>query len=268
MLPEAFVSLYPSQRVGARPRPASAAVDELWERMWAESVDVPGPLVDALVAVLRAARRALRDRRQRARGRAARARSTTRCSLLGPDGLLHRHRKLMPTMQERLFHGVGAGDDLDVVDDAGRARRRADLLGEPHAAGALGRLPGRPADLGRADRRRHRRLARVDAPHRDRVRGVRRLGAAVHPARPRSRTTSRCRCPRARGVRQRRRGDRRADVGRGDRRAAVRRGGDRRRRLRPAPRPARQALVRRRRPLRPRRRARRARRGDVAEPIV
>jgi nitrilase len=33
-----------------------------------------------------------------------------------PDGLLHRHRKLMPTMQERLFHGIGPGDDLAPVD--------------------------------------------------------------------------------------------------------------------------------------------------------
>lgn len=27
-----------------------------------------------------------------------------------------KHRKLVPTHQERLFHGFGAGDDLDVVD--------------------------------------------------------------------------------------------------------------------------------------------------------
>ncbi len=31
---------------------------------------------------------------------------------LGPGGLLHKHRKLMPTQHERLFHGIGAGDDL------------------------------------------------------------------------------------------------------------------------------------------------------------
>jgi nitrilase len=36
--------------------------------------------------------------------------------LLGPTGLLHKHRKLMPTQQERLFHGIGAGDDLAPVD--------------------------------------------------------------------------------------------------------------------------------------------------------
>ena len=37
---------------------------------------------------------------------------------LGPSGLLTRHRKLMPTQHERVFHGIGAGDDLVVVDAA------------------------------------------------------------------------------------------------------------------------------------------------------
>jgi predicted amidohydrolase len=35
--------------------------------------------------------------------------------LIGPDGLLHKHRKLMPTQHERLFHGIGEGRDLGVV---------------------------------------------------------------------------------------------------------------------------------------------------------
>jgi nitrilase len=35
--------------------------------------------------------------------------------LFGPEGLLAKHRKLMPTMHERLFHGVGSGQDLAVV---------------------------------------------------------------------------------------------------------------------------------------------------------
>ena len=40
---------------------------------------------------------------------------------LGPEGLIHKHRKLMPTQHERLFHGIGAGDDLHVADTpAGR----------------------------------------------------------------------------------------------------------------------------------------------------
>jgi nitrilase len=38
---------------------------------------------------------------------------------LGPDGLIGRHRKLMPTQHERLYHGVGAGDDLATLEAAG-----------------------------------------------------------------------------------------------------------------------------------------------------
>jgi nitrilase len=38
---------------------------------------------------------------------------------LGPTGVLARHRKLMPTQHERLFHGIGAGDDLAVITAAG-----------------------------------------------------------------------------------------------------------------------------------------------------
>jgi nitrilase len=38
--------------------------------------------------------------------------------LLGPEGIELKHRKLVPTQHERLFHGFGAGDDLDVADTA------------------------------------------------------------------------------------------------------------------------------------------------------
>ena len=38
---------------------------------------------------------------------------------LGPAGILGSHRKLMPTQHERLFHRIGAGDDLAVVPAAG-----------------------------------------------------------------------------------------------------------------------------------------------------
>src|SRR3954453_19621158 len=50
VLPETFVSLYPS---GAWAHRAAkfTGFDELWERMWESSVDVPGPLVDRIAAV-------------------------------------------------------------------------------------------------------------------------------------------------------------------------------------------------------------------------
>src|SRR4051812_47968320 len=49
VLPEAFVSLYPSNAWAAAAA-GFGGFDELWERMWASAVDVPGPLVDRLVA--------------------------------------------------------------------------------------------------------------------------------------------------------------------------------------------------------------------------
>jgi nitrilase len=114
VLPETFVPLYQSN-AWAWVASAFGGVDELWERLWANSVDVPGPLVDELAAVC--ARRGVHlaigvnEREERRPGSLYNT-----LLLLGPGGLLHRHRKLMPTMQERLFHGVGAGDDLAPVD--------------------------------------------------------------------------------------------------------------------------------------------------------
>src|SRR4051794_22099241 len=119
VLPETFVSLYPSNAWAAGAA-RFGGFDELWERMWQQSVDVPGPAVDRLAGACR--RHGLVcaigvNERESARP------GTLYNTLLiiGPDGLLHRHRKLMPTHQERLFHGIGAGDDLTVVEtDLGR----------------------------------------------------------------------------------------------------------------------------------------------------
>ena len=53
VLPETFVALYPSN-IWARQASAFGGFDELWERLWASSVDVPGPHVDRLVEACRA----------------------------------------------------------------------------------------------------------------------------------------------------------------------------------------------------------------------
>jgi nitrilase len=114
VLPETFVALYPSN-AWAREAAAFGGSDELWQRLWDESVDVPGPLVDRLVEACR--ERGLHCAigvNEREADRPGSLYNTL--LLIGPGGLLHRHRKLMPTMQERLFHGVGAGDDLAAVD--------------------------------------------------------------------------------------------------------------------------------------------------------
>jgi nitrilase len=114
VLPETFISLYPGN-VWAKGASAFSGWDELWERMWESSVDVPGPLIDQLVDACRRldlyCAIGVNERESERPGSLYNA-----LLLLGPGGLISRHRKLMPTMQERIFHGVGAGDDFDVAD--------------------------------------------------------------------------------------------------------------------------------------------------------
>src|SRR5947199_1844872 len=52
VLPECFVPLYPSN-AWAMGAAGFGGWDELWERLWQNSVDVPGPLLDPLVGVCR-----------------------------------------------------------------------------------------------------------------------------------------------------------------------------------------------------------------------
>jgi nitrilase len=114
VLPETFVSLYPS---GAWAHAAArfGGFDDFWERMWANSIDVPGPQVDRL-AELCAARDlwcviGVNERESDRPGSLYNTMLT-----IGPAGLAAKHRKLMPTQHERLFHGIGAGDDLTVTE--------------------------------------------------------------------------------------------------------------------------------------------------------
>ena len=52
VLPETFVSLYPSNS-WARSAAGFAGWDDFWEAFWLNSVDVPGPLVDRLAETCR-----------------------------------------------------------------------------------------------------------------------------------------------------------------------------------------------------------------------
>jgi nitrilase len=114
VLPEAFVPLYPSNS-WARQAAGFSGFDELWGRLWENSVDVPGPLVDRLID-------ACGDHKlhcaigvnERESERPGSLYNTL--LLIGPQGLLWKHRKLMPTHHEKLFHGLGKGDDLQVTD--------------------------------------------------------------------------------------------------------------------------------------------------------
>src|SRR4051795_226013 len=114
VLPETFVSLYPS---GAWAHAAArfSGFDEFWERMWESSIDVPGPEVDRIAAIC--GERdiwcviGVNERESERPGSLYNAMLT-----IGPPGLVAKHRKLMPTQHERLFHGIGAGNDLSVAD--------------------------------------------------------------------------------------------------------------------------------------------------------
>ena len=210
-------------RTRGRRASAFGGWDEFWERLWESSVDVPGPLVDRLVEACRRhgvhCAIGVNERESERPGS-----STTRCSLLGPDGLLRRHRKLMPTMHERLFHGIGA-------------RRRPAVVETP-----VGRIGGLICWENRMP------LARYAvyrggpqiwvAPTADDTDGW--LAACATSPSSRARSWSRCRSSSPRrpsrptsraasggqgGVRPGRSGDHRARLGRRDRRAAVRREG-------------------------------------------
>ncbi|HYN37215.1 MAG TPA: carbon-nitrogen hydrolase family protein [Actinomycetota bacterium] len=114
VFPETFVPLYPS---GSWAHAAAHfdGFDEMWTRLWENSVDLPGPHIDKLVAEC-----AEHDIycvigvNERESARPGTLYNTV--ALLGPEGMLWKHRKLMPTMHERLFHGIGTGQDLNVTE--------------------------------------------------------------------------------------------------------------------------------------------------------
>lgn len=114
VLPECFVSAYPTGAWGAASAHFDGA-DELWERMWGSAVDVSGPHVARLVeGCRRHGVHVVIGVNEREDVRPGSLYDTM--LLLGPDGVLLRHRKTMSTMHERVFYGIGAGDDLRVVD--------------------------------------------------------------------------------------------------------------------------------------------------------
>lgn len=114
VFPEAFLSLYPSY---AWAHLTGGDGNALWEQLWASSVDAPGPVVDRLAEACREhdvlCAIGVNEREIERPGSLYNT-----LLLVGPGGLVSKHRKLMPTHHERLFHGIGAGDDLEVVETA------------------------------------------------------------------------------------------------------------------------------------------------------
>jgi nitrilase len=114
VFPEAFVSLYPSGAWAAGAASFSGW-GELWQRLWESSVEVDGPLVARLTAVC-AELEVLCAIGVNERELERPGSLYNTLLLIGPEGVVSRHRKLMPTQHERVFHGIGGGDDLGVAE--------------------------------------------------------------------------------------------------------------------------------------------------------
>ena len=115
VLPECFVSLYPDWTWTAAACADRSAFDELYARMWEESVEVPGPQIERLAETCaRTGIHCVVGVNEREAGGSFTIYNSL--VVLGPSGVLHVHRKLMPTKHERMFHGFGDGTDLRVVE--------------------------------------------------------------------------------------------------------------------------------------------------------
>ena len=115
VLPECFLSLYPTWAWVGAATTDGAAMDEIYRRMWESAVEIPGPAVERLVqACAETGTYVVIGVNEREPGHSYTLYNTM--LTVGPEGILAKHRKLMPTMHERMFHGIGDGDDLTVVD--------------------------------------------------------------------------------------------------------------------------------------------------------
>jgi nitrilase len=114
VFPEGFISAYPKgldfgARVGMR---LSEGRDD-FRRYWDSSVEVPGPVTEALGEI------AGENRVYLVIGIIEKDGGTLYCTALffSPDGrLMGRHRKLMPTAMERIVWGFGDGSTMPVFD--------------------------------------------------------------------------------------------------------------------------------------------------------
>jgi nitrilase len=121
-LPECFVPLYPNAAWAHGCARFSRPAAELHRRLWENAIEVPGPEAERLAE---AARRAGTWVAIGINERDARRPGTLWNTLLwlSPDGAVAGlHRKLMPTLHERVVHGIGPGDDLDVMAAPGVGR--------------------------------------------------------------------------------------------------------------------------------------------------
>jgi nitrilase len=112
LFPEAFVPFYPTSRWARYLAHSDGNAKEVFARLAAQSLEIPGPDVDRIAATARANGIWLGI------GANEVARGTIYNALLlfSPEGeLALHHRKLMPTNHERLVWGLGDGKGLEAV---------------------------------------------------------------------------------------------------------------------------------------------------------
>jgi len=116
VMPEALLGGYPKGEIfGARLGYRLPEGRDAFARYYANAIDLPGLETDALAALSRESGASL------VVGVIERGGSTLYCTALfftAEDGLVAKHRKLMPTGTERLIWGQGDGSTLPVVQTA------------------------------------------------------------------------------------------------------------------------------------------------------
>ncbi|MEM8772612.1 MAG: carbon-nitrogen hydrolase family protein [Pseudomonadota bacterium] len=120
VFPEAFIGGYPKgHHFGAPVGSRSDDGRDWFKRYFEAAIDVPGPVTEHIAAL------AADHRIDLVVGVIERAGGTLYCTALffsAANGLIGRHRKLMPTAAERIVWGQGDGSTLNAVDlTAGRA---------------------------------------------------------------------------------------------------------------------------------------------------
>ena len=159
VFPETFVPLYPSN-AWAHQAATFGGSDELWERLWANSVDVPGPVVDELADGVRATTTSTAPIGVNERDSSAPGSSTTRSSCSA------RRAPAQAPQADADPCTSGSSTGSAPATTSGSSRRPLGRIGglicwENRMPLARWRVyQDGPADLGRADRRRLGRLAR------------------------------------------------------------------------------------------------------------
>lgn len=116
VMPEALLGGYPKgEDFGTRLGYRLPVGRERFAEYYANAVDVPGPETGAIAGL------STRTRASIVIGVIERGQSTLYCTALfftPEDGLVAKHRKLMPTAAERLIWGMGDGSTMPVVETA------------------------------------------------------------------------------------------------------------------------------------------------------